>query len=50
MTAGPGTIYLCAPVNALSRASTSPGLPMSLDYLTWDFRRDTGVDLEQAEK
>jgi len=26
------------------------GLPMSLDYLTWDFRRDTGADLEQAEK
>lgn len=26
------------------------GLPMSLDYLTWDFRRDAGADLEQAEK
>jgi acetolactate decarboxylase len=26
------------------------GLPLSLDYLTWDFRRDTGADLEEAEK
>jgi acetolactate decarboxylase len=26
------------------------GLPMSLDYLTWDFRRDTGADLDKAEK
>lgn len=26
------------------------GLPMSLDYLTWDFRRDVGADLEEAEK
>jgi len=26
------------------------GLPMSIDYLTWDFRRDTGADLEEAEK
>jgi acetolactate decarboxylase len=26
------------------------GLPMSLDYLTWDFSRDTGADLEEAEK
>ncbi len=26
------------------------GLPMSLDYLTWDFRRDTGADLDAAEK
>ena len=25
-------------------------LPMSLDYLTWDFRRDTGADLDRAEK
>lgn len=25
-------------------------LPLSLDYLTWDFRRDTGADLEQAER
>jgi len=25
------------------------GLPMSLDYLTWDFRRDSDPDLEQAE-
>ena len=25
-------------------------LPMSLDYLTWDFRRDTGADLDKAEK
>ncbi len=34
----------CAP-----RCSSSPsievGLPMSLDYLTWDFRRDTAADL-----
>jgi acetolactate decarboxylase len=26
------------------------GLPMSVDYLTWDFRRDSGADLESAEK
>jgi acetolactate decarboxylase len=26
------------------------GLPMSLDYLTWDFSRDTGADLDKAEK
>jgi len=26
------------------------GLPMSLDYLTWDFRRDIGADLDKAEK
>ncbi len=25
-------------------------LPLSLDYLTWDFQRDTGADLEQAER
>jgi acetolactate decarboxylase len=25
------------------------GLPMSLDFLTWDFRRDTGADLDEAE-
>jgi len=26
------------------------GLPMSLDYLTWDFQRDVGSDLDKAEK
>jgi len=26
------------------------GLPMSLDFLTWDFRRDTGADLDKAER
>ena len=26
------------------------GLPMSVDYLTWDFRRDSGADLDEAEK
>jgi acetolactate decarboxylase len=26
------------------------GLPMSLDYLTWDFRRDAEADLDEAEK
>jgi acetolactate decarboxylase len=31
-------------------ATLELGLPMSLDYPTWDFRRDTGADLEQAEK
>jgi acetolactate decarboxylase len=30
--------------------SIEVGLPMSLDYLTWDFRRDTSADLEEAEK
>lgn len=25
-------------------------LPMTLDYLTWDFQRDIGQDLDQAEK
>jgi len=25
-------------------------LPLSLDYLTWDFRRDTRQDLHQAER
>ena len=31
-------------------ATLELGLPMSLDYLTWDFRRDTGADLDKAEK
>jgi acetolactate decarboxylase len=31
-------------------ATLELGLPMSLDYLTWDFRRDTGADLDQAER
>lgn len=26
------------------------GLPLSLDYLTWDFRRDIHKDLDKAEK
>ncbi len=26
------------------------GLPMSLDYLSGDFRSDTGADLDKAEK
>lgn len=26
------------------------GLPMSVDYLTWDFQRDTRADLDEAEK
>jgi len=25
-------------------------LPMSLDYLTWNFQRDIGQDLNKAEK
>jgi hypothetical protein len=25
-------------------------LPASLDYLIWDFQRDIGQDLDQAEK
>jgi acetolactate decarboxylase len=25
-------------------------LPMSMDYLTWDFHRDTKQDLDKAEK
>jgi acetolactate decarboxylase len=25
-------------------------LPAGLDYLTWDFQRDTGQDLDKAEK
>jgi acetolactate decarboxylase len=25
-------------------------LPVSVDYLTWDFQRDTGQDLDKAEK
>jgi acetolactate decarboxylase len=25
-------------------------LPRTLDYLTWDFQRDIGSDLEKAEK
>lgn len=31
-------------------ATLELGLPMSLDYLTWDFRRDTGADLDKAER
>ncbi len=31
-------------------ATLELGLPMSVDYLTWDFRRDTGADLDEAEK
>ena len=30
-------------------SSIEVGLPMSLDYLTWDFRRDTAADLAESE-
>jgi acetolactate decarboxylase len=49
-----GHLLSCAPraahasVQFISTLELS--LPMSLDYLTWDFRRDTGADLGQAEK
>ncbi len=41
-------LQICAGVQIIATLELS--LPMSLDYLTWDFRRDTGADLEQAEK
>jgi hypothetical protein len=31
-------------------SSLELALPMTLDYLTWDFRRDTEQDLNKAEK
>ncbi len=31
-------------------ATLELGLPMSVDYLTWDSRRDTRADLDEAEK
>jgi acetolactate decarboxylase len=31
-------------------SSLELGLPLSLDYLTWDFRRDIHKDLDKAEK
>lgn len=49
-----GHLLTCEPfrvrvgVQILSRVELA--LPMSLDYLTWDFRRDTERDLHKAEK
>jgi len=49
-----GHLLACEPsrvrvgVQILSRVELA--LPMSLDYLTWDFRRDTERDLHKAEK
>jgi acetolactate decarboxylase len=31
-------------------SSLELALPLSLDYLTWEFRRDTGADLDKAER
>ncbi|MBN1305083.1 MAG: acetolactate decarboxylase [Anaerolineales bacterium] len=42
----PGSIR--AGIQFISRLELS--LPMSLDYLTWDFQRDIEDDLDQAEK
>jgi len=41
-------LHVCAGVQFISTLEL--GLPMSLDYLTWDFRRDTGADLDEAER
>ncbi len=49
-----GHLLECVPAEArvgvqmLCRLELS--LPRSLDYLTWDFRRDIGADLRKAEK
>lgn len=49
-----GHLLECVPQRAqvglqfISRLELS--LPMTLDYLTWDFRRDTRQDLDRAEK
>lgn len=49
-----GHLLSCAPRGVRAHVqfitAVELGLPLSLDYLTWDFRRDTGADLEQAEK
>ena len=49
-----GHLLSCRPVHVRASvqfiSTLELGLPMSLDYLTRDFRRDTGADLDQAEK
>jgi acetolactate decarboxylase len=49
-----GHVLACRPcgvrVGVQFISTLEVGLPLSLDYLTWDFRRDTGADLEKAEK
>ncbi|BBL70223.1 acetolactate decarboxylase [Methylogaea oryzae] len=49
-----GHLMNCRPVKiraGIQCVSTlEMALPMSLDYLTWDFRRNTAQDLDKAEK
>jgi len=49
-----GHLLECRPTRARVgvqfMSSLELALPMNLDYLTWDFRRDTGQDLDKAEK
>lgn len=48
-----GHLLSCAPRGVRAEVqfitSIEVGLPLSLDYLTWDFQRDTAADLEEAE-
>ena len=48
-----GHLLSCAPRGVRAEVqfitSIEVGLPMSLEYLTWDFQRDTAADLEEAE-
>ena len=49
-----GHLLECRPVKASVGlqfiSQVELGLPMSLDYLTWDFQRDINEDLDKAEK
>jgi len=50
---GGGHLLSCAPRGVRAEVqfitSIEVGLPLSVDYLTWDFRRDTAADLAEAE-
>lgn len=49
-----GHLLECRPVRVEAGVQMLPGLelslPMSLDYLTWNFSRDTEADLKKAEQ
>ena len=49
-----GHLLACSPRGVRAQvqfiSTLELGLPMSVDYLTWDFRRDTRADLDEAEK
>ena len=49
-----GHLLECCPQNVQAGVQFIPtlelSLPISLDYLTWDFQRDIAQDLDKAEK